>query len=211
MKSLFILASLFFLGLASSANASLIDFRSSDFSGANNQASFTYGDLTIEALPYIDGNDYAVLYQDSYDGIGVKYDYENDEVEGVEYLHLSFNTTQLLNEILITDLFNEPFNDGQGSYLEEGLYSFDNSSWTSFYADEYQTPSTNGELSLLFSSLLITDIWFSAPGYMENGSEDHEFSVAGIDVSPVPEPATIFLFGSGLIGLAGFRRKYSKK
>jgi len=31
-----------------------------------------------------------------------------------------------------------------------------------------------------------------------------------LDVEPVPEPTTMILFGSGLIGLAGFRRRFKK-
>ena len=33
----------------------------------------------------------------------------------------------------------------------------------------------------------------------------------GSDATPIPEPATMLLVGSGLIGLAGFRRKFKKK
>ncbi len=46
------------------------------------------------------------------------------------------------------------------------------------------------------------------------GYSDRDFKdmvVTADDVAPVPEPATILLFGTGLIGLAGFARKKVKK
>jgi len=211
MKKIIITSVLLFFGLATGSYATVIDFTSGDFSSAGGQSSFYYSSagLTIEALP-----SGAELYHDTTDGLGVIHDYEDDEIEGDELLHLHFDAAQFLNEILITDLFYEPSNGGNYNFQEEGQYSFDLTEWNGFVADTSQTPSpaTNGELTLFFpSSPVITDIWFQAPGWQANHLEDHEFSVGGIDVSPVPEPSTILLFSSGLIGLAGLRRKFRKR
>ena len=49
----------------------------------------------------------------------------------------------------------------------------------------------------------------SNPGVADFDIQSFTYNTNGI--SPVPEPATMLLLGSGLIGLAGFRKKFRKK
>jgi hypothetical protein len=194
------------LSLSTTANAMFIDFTISPFtSAANGATSYSQLGLTFTASGEEGTN--PLLYWDSTDGFGVMQGggYEGDEIEGVEMLVVDFSTNTYVNDFYLTDFFWEH------DYQEQGSWSLDNSSWYSFQqaADPLVAlGNSNGEYILPINSY-VDSIYFSAPGYL-NG-QNHEYSVAGVDVAPVPEPATLLLLGTGLIGVAGFGRKKLKK
>jgi hypothetical protein len=205
MKSTSLAVILVFL-LAGTAAAATIDFRDASFSGAHNQASFTAPvdggySVALTALPTS-----ARLYWDSTDGFGVRsvFGTESDEIAGFERLKIDFSVPVYLSSVLLTDLFKE------NSYLERGAYQLNGTgNWIWFSADPSQTPSTsNGELNLLLDpTFLVSSILFKAPGWLPLLGQNHEFSVAALEASPVPIPAAAWLLGSGLVGMVALRRR----
>jgi hypothetical protein len=204
--------------LASSAPAAVIYFTDQgpppapDFSPALGLASFSIdiGDVELTFTPGPpDSVNPPSLWWDNVDGFGVQYSYEQDEIEGSEFLKLSFSTPFVLDTIYIADLFNEH------GYTEYGWYQLNGGPLQTFFADPGQNlgaPGDNGETALNIGGITVNEILFTAPGLINVAGQlqNHEYALQGIAGSPVPVPPAVLLLGSGILGLAAVRRRMKK-
>jgi len=205
-KSNFFLTGLLILLMTGSASATIItgplgvDFRSSSWSDANGQPDYTVDGVTAISTPQEPG-----LYQDSTDGLGVLGD-EHDELDDNEAISVVFEQAAKVTGVWITDLFGAP----DGGSGEAGIVELfgPNNLMIAFDFYGQDADQENGELFVDFGGDLLVDAAiFSILGESFN----NEFSVAGFESTPVPEPATMLLLGAGLLGIAGFRRKLINK
>jgi hypothetical protein len=154
------------------AMASSVDFRTASSPSGSTWSTTVDGvKVTVSVGP--SGSS---LYWDSKDGFGVKGSngYEGDEVEGAEWLTVSFSEEVKLGDIYLTDLFTEPSNSAPSNaikppagytYSEKGTYTLANGTAVGFLAntDAKPDPETNGEKTLSVNTNT-TGVTLTAPG-----------------------------------------------
>lgn len=157
------------LGFVSTAAASFIDFRTGAYSAANGTNGYGFATADGVSATATAGPTGASISWEAGDGFGVNFldtSGLKDEIDGIEYLTLSFSESVYVDQVLITDLFVEGF---LGWRVETGSATTD-SGTTWFKA----SGASSGELMLSLGQN-ITGITFRAASLV-----GHDFSVGGI-------------------------------
>ena len=175
------------------ANAALIT--------SNTTSILTEGQAYAETF-VLDGSSYSDVVL----SLTAKGDYGWSTGSEFETIDFYIDGTQVAHWINSHDVdVNEtPLEVTSGISIVENFYEFDytlsgdisisNALWESFAAD--------GEINISWINGVNV-----APYAVEGGDDFVSYSIAGNNVSAVPVPAAIWLFGTGLIGLAGVARR----
>jgi hypothetical protein len=94
---------------------------------------------------------------------------------------------------VLTDDGGDGFGDSNDSILFSGLYSDDKYAWV----------SRNGEITALGNTIRISLVSVSSAYNIPDGGN----FVDDVGLAPVPEPCTLAMFGSAVLGLGGLLRR----
>lgn len=185
--------------LCNSASAALLDFTDNSVGytgtvdGVGYTLSSTGGAMNRDEQPGY-GAGCGVLACDN-DGVGVS-GRDNDEVDFDESLTLDFAAPVYLTGLHFQDLFK----------VEQVKVVVDGG--TPFFIDAvYEIGQGGGYLNYILTSPILASKIELFAEFSNGDAGDNNYALAGVNVSAVPLPAAVWLFGSALVGLIGFRRQ----
>ncbi len=195
-----------FSGFISGANAATLDFTEAAFIGTNGSvAGTTYSITSNGALNWFESQDGSTCVGLACvrDGLGVG----DDEITiGGEYVRIDFGQMVRVTGFAFLDLFSS-FN---GNNRERAVVTYGSGSMF-FDSLLSETPSGDSGFLAAYGLDIVTDyLIFTAGGTNDNFGQD-DYALAAVNVSAVPLPPALIMFGAAMGGIGFLARKRRKE